>query len=117
VEEEPPARYVAGADLNKAEIVRRGGTSADTTDLFVFRCATCGRVFLADAAAETAYPDPADLSKHREIGDWLPCPGCGALIEAEAIWAAWRGDPAAEAFRVRRDELEVGPWAWALRKP
>lgn len=112
-------RYVRTIDIDQDEAARRAASEGG--EFFAFRCATCGRVYLAEArAAEDGeprvYPDPADLTARRAlIDDWLVCVGCSTYIEAAAIDAARRGDPSAESWRVFRDEMAQSRWAWALR--
>ena len=111
--------YVGSGDIDRAEVARRAGTTGGES-FFAFRCATCGRVYLGEANAGgdlRAYPNPADMTESRAVvDDWLVCVGCSAYIEAAALDAARRADPAAEAWRVLRDEMTTSRWTWVLRR-
>ncbi len=81
--------YHPSNDLNHEEIVRRSGDSYAA--FILLRCPRCAHPFLHDYEHDNSYPDLNDLQGSRvQLGDHLPCPSCGYMIDDDTIWECCR---------------------------
>lgn len=90
---------------NFREITNRGGVTCSDSGFVIVLSKCCKRQWLYDEEILHLYPDASDLSKvifNAEGHSPDQCPSCGA--------PDWDFGDAL----IDRDEIEHGPWAWAL---
>ena len=110
--------FVVESYVNYHEILRRGGTNGGDEDFTLFRCPTCGRIYLIDYEVDTVFLDADDLTKRVSVpgeDDEFPCTNCGAGLASRSIWAAIRMEDAAKNWRVTWENIQSSPWAWAVK--
>jgi hypothetical protein len=105
---------VPEAALDYQEILRRGGANYGDEGFALFKCPRCGRVYLFEDEVETAYLDPADLSRRADlVNASFTCPGCGHAFPD----TAWVGPNAGDEFKVTWRLLQASGWSWVARRP
>jgi len=105
---------VSEYSINYDEVFQRGGRNLGDEDFSLFKCPSCGQVYLIDCEVGTIYFDGGDLSRRTsaDIAS-LTCIACGERFPANEPWV---GERSAERFRVRWGDLFASAWSWvALR--
>ena len=113
-----PSSLVSETDIDYREILKRGGANGGDEDYALFRCPTCGRVYLIDYEVDTVFLDADDLAKRISIpgsDDSFPCVSCGRPLDSQSIWKALRTEDDTAHWRVTRDGLRFSPWAWVVK--
>lgn len=104
---------VDDADLDYDAILQRGGSNGGDEDFTLFKCSSCGHVYLVDSEIDTVFVDPADLSKRADAGPDFRCVACSRPMRVGAIW--W-GPQADADMRVTHQWLAKSAWNWVVRK-
>jgi predicted RNA-binding Zn-ribbon protein involved in translation (DUF1610 family) len=105
--------HVPEAALDYEEIFRRGGRNFGDEDFALFKCPSCGRVYLLEYEVDTVYLDGTDLSQRAPVsGASFSCVKCGREIPRDQ---AWVGPTASPSFAVTWEELARSDWAWVVR--
>lgn len=106
------SRYVPETAIDYEAVLRRGGRNFGDEDFALFKCPSCGQVYLLEYEVDTVYLDGNDLSKRVNVTDPkqpFQCAGCGQDL-SEGPWA---GPRAKEQFLVTWEELRSSSWSWA----
>src|SRR5687768_18512016 len=82
------ADLVPESAIDYDEIFRRGGRNHGDEDFALFKCPSCGRIYLLEYEVDTAYLDPDDLSRRANVvEDSFDCVGCGQRIPQGEPWS------------------------------
>ena len=99
--------------IDEAEVIRRGGRNLGDEDFALFKCPSCGHVYLIDYEVETVYLDGTDLSRRARIaGTSFACLGCGAWMPDDEPWI---GPEASRRYGVTWKDLAASDWSWVAR--
>jgi rubredoxin len=97
------------------EVFRRGGRNLGDEDFALFKCPSCGRVYLIDYEVATIYLDAEDLSKRADADPGsIRCTECRYEFRADEPII---GPEAHRKFGVTWSDLSVSPWSWIARPP
>ncbi|MCL2310517.1 MAG: hypothetical protein FWC42_09690 [Proteobacteria bacterium] len=105
------SRYVPETAIDHDAIFRRGGENCGDEDFALFKCPTCGHIYLMDYEVDTVYLDGADLSKRGDLNVSFFCVSC----KKEMPPGPCVGTRAKEEFMVTWQELKTSPWSWAAK--
>ena len=94
------------------EVFRRGGRNLGDEDFALFKCPSCGRIYLIDYEVDTVYLDPDDLSQRSAAESVDNCVACGLPLGA----GPWIGPKAHASFCVSWQDLEASRWSWIARR-
>ncbi|MFO0952958.1 MAG: hypothetical protein U0835_17760 [Isosphaeraceae bacterium] len=109
------SELVPEAAVDYDEVFRRGGRNLGDEDFALFKCPSCGRIYLLEYEVDTVYLDPNDLSRRVPVYNAsFACVACGREVPDDAPWA---GPKASPRFGVTWAEFEASEWAWAARRP
>ncbi len=103
--------YVPETAIDYDAVFRRGGANLGDEDFAVFKCASCGLVYLIDYEVETVFLDGADLSKRVGLEGAPPtfvCVGCKQPVPS----GVWIGPRAEERFKVTWHDLACSAFSW-----
>jgi hypothetical protein len=113
------SEFVNEIDMDYQAIIEAGGYNGGDENFFLFKCPSCGRIYMVDFEVDTVYLDPLHLDCRRSMpscGDSLDCEKCHSKILIDDVWRAGRAENEAESWRVTWDEVLRSSWAFALRK-
>ena len=100
--------------INYDEVFRRGGRNVGDEDFALFKCPSCGRIYLLEYEADTTYLDPDDLSRRANgVTNSFDCIGCGRAIPDNEPWIGPKAHP---KFGVTWAELEASRWSWIAQR-
>jgi predicted RNA-binding Zn-ribbon protein involved in translation (DUF1610 family) len=109
----PAGDLVPENAIDYAEVFRRGGRNLGDEDFAVFKCPTCGQVYLLEYEVDTVYLDPNDLSRRLPVhSDTFDCVTCGQRVPDDEPWV---GPKASPRFGVTWGELRRSDWRWVAR--
>jgi hypothetical protein len=109
------ADLVPESAIDYDEIFRRGGRNHGDEDFALFKCPSCGRIYLLEYEVDTAYLDPDDLSRCANVVECsFDCVRCGRRIPEGEPWIGREAHP---RFAVTWAELEASRWSWVARRP
>lgn len=105
--------FVPESAIDYGEVFRRGGQNLGDEDFALFKCPSCGRIYLIDYEVDTIYLEADDLSKRSDapLGQ-LRCVECGYEFRREEPIIGPKADP---KFCVKWSELTASPWSWIVR--
>jgi hypothetical protein len=110
------SEFVPTSAIDYAAIAERGGDTDGNQDFELFKCPSCGRVYLIDGEEDMIYSDAADLTRRvTEEHGGFDCLACGHRF----AWAEGRaiiGPKASLEFRVTWSDLRGSGWAWLIRR-
>ena len=95
------------------EVFRRGGRNLGDEDFALFKCPSCGHIYLIDYEVDTVYLDAGDLSKRSDADPGsLRCVECGYEFRPDEPIIGPKAD---KKFWVTWGELSASPWSWITR--
>jgi hypothetical protein len=108
----PMSDFVNESDIDYDEVFRRGGRNLGDEDFALFRCPSCGRIYLIDYEVDTVYLDGNDLARRADTeSNDLRCGTCGYAFVAPII-----GPTADSKYWVSWDDLSRSSWVWIARQ-
>jgi hypothetical protein len=106
--------FVPESAIDYVAIIERGGANLGDEDFALFKCPTCGFVYLLEYEVDTVYLDGNDLAQRQDVTDparGFVCISCQKQFPS----GVWAGPRAEEKFLVTWGELQRSPWFWAAR--
>jgi predicted RNA-binding Zn-ribbon protein involved in translation (DUF1610 family) len=108
------ADLVPETAIDYDEVFRRGGRNLGDEDFALFKCPSCGRIYLLEYEVDTAYLDADDLSRRADVVQGsFDCVACGRRIPDDEPWIGPKADL---KFGVTWQELEASRWSWIVRR-
>jgi hypothetical protein len=108
------ANFVPESAIDYTAVLERGGANCGDEDFALFKCPSCGFVYLLEYEVDTVYLSGDDLTQRQDVTDpsqGFVCISCKNHIPPRA----WAGPRAEEQFLVTWEELAKSRWSWAVR--
>lgn len=100
--------------MDYEEVFRRGGRNHEDEDFALFKCPSCGHVYLLEYEVDTVYLDGYDLSRRVHVfAESFDCVQCGLTVPKGEPWIGPRASP---KFGVTWAQLAASEWAWVVKR-